>query len=261
MINELRLIIEEIQQGKHLEAYAALLLTILVIILDVANIASQAVVSAMIILLLGSVLYSLIQLRRELRATRQQLGTRHIWRFFPDRQKLPSIPETFAPARHEVLVVGVQLGLVSHTYLQLVQSKAASGCQMKLALLSPVDRNGNSQAWIDEMGVVHAFPNLKETLRANLNRLRAWLRELPDELRSKIEIRIYFDIPTASAILVDADSPWGLVHVEPILYRVNPQDRPSFRLRAIDDRQLFERIRDAYLQLWESSTDIESLDF
>jgi hypothetical protein len=253
--------IQDLRHRRYLDAYVGWILALLVVLLQiVASFVSDrdkldTVVMATIILLLGIVALATADIRRDIDNSGTAL-VHHLWKFYPDRTELPSIRDRLLSSSQEIYIFGLQLGQVVHDGLPLIEQRAREGYKVNLALLSPTDQAGSPISWINEMGSVHGFPNLDETLRANINRLATWHSGLRAAHGKNVGIRLYADIPTASVILVDPKKVDGYIHVEPILHGLDPSQRPSFCIRRSDSPGLYDGVRSRYLALWDSADPI-----
>jgi hypothetical protein len=255
-------VLGDVRTGRFLEAYSGILLALVVIVVNVAagfvpNADRVAIlVSTTIIFLLSIITLATIEIRRDMPSSGERAK---VTRFFPSRGPLPTLQTQLEECHRQAHIFGLQLNQVSHTLLPMIERRVADGLIVKLALLSPVDRQGTRLDWIDDIGAVHCFPNLDELLRGSLRRLRTWHAALPPDLARKVIIRAYTEVPTASVAIYDPDSRHGYVHVEPILYMFNPDERPSFWVRRSDDDHLFTLLLQRYEQLWNNAIPIEQL--
>jgi len=253
----------DIRQRNYLDAYSGWLLALTVVVIDiVASFVTdankiQTLINSTIILLLGIIALATAEIRHGQFADQEKPG--NLWRFFGSRYDLPTLAETAKTVQEELWIFGLQLGQVVHEAFPSLENLATAGSLVKIAVLSPVDHDGKPIPWIADIGVVHSCPNLPEVLRANLRSFLYWHQTLPPDQASRVEIRAYTDIPTATVILADPGLRSGYIHVEPILYRMEPVRRPSFRIRRTDDNQLFDVLFLRYTELWNRAVLLRDL--
>lgn len=256
--------LKDIRERRYLDAYAAFLLAIGVVATNVvaAFVTQESkltlLVSASIVGLLGVLAGASIEIRRDLPGAGD--ASANVWRFYADRAELPALKEQVEGASSRMEIFGLQLGTVTHSLLPVIRSKAEAGCRFRLALLSPVDVEGQPLSWVRDIGTVHGYPDLDAQLRANIGHLLQWRAGLPYAVRRRVAIRAYARVPTASVILNDVEVRTGYVHVEPILHEFAPTERPIFWIRERDDQSLYRLLVTRYGELWSSATPIEELD-
>ncbi|MGW2716796.1 hypothetical protein [Streptomyces sp. NPDC001492] len=257
-------IVGDVRRRQFLDAYTGWVLAVLVTGLQVFSGFSEGedwigvVVTATTVLLLGLVALATAEIRRQLTAAQESQLFRG-GRLFTDRSQLPPLHTLLRDTHRSVEIYGVQLGHVVHHLLPVIADQARAGCHFRLALLTPVDGDGDKVPWIDELGTVHGFPNLEDVLRTNLVQLRHWYTGLTPKQQRNIEIRGYCHIPTASVMLFDVEQRTGFAHVEPILFAVPPAERPAFWAADTDNAKLFHLIVDQYRSLWQSATPLAHL--
>jgi hypothetical protein len=258
-----KVILKDLRDRRFLDGYGGFLLALTVVTVNViaAFVTTESklttLVNGTIVALLGLLVSASIDIRRGLPGAGTSAGK--VWRFYADRGELPQMKEQIEGSVSLIEIYGLQLGTVTHSLLPAIRIKAAAGCKVHLALLSPVDGNGVSLSWIPQIGSVHGFPDLDAQLRANISQLKQWHGALPPEIRKNVEIRAYSRIPTASVIISDAERRTGYVHVEPILHEFAPTERPIFWIREQDDQSLFRLLVSHYGDLWKSATPIDRI--
>jgi len=249
---------QDLRQRRYVDAYVAWLVAILVVIINVVTTfvtnsdKLTALVMSTIVLLLGIIALATAEIRRDLEDGGPG-SPRRVWRFFAGRAELSPVRERIESSSREMYIFGAQLGQIVHDALPLIERRAHEGYKISLALVNPIDSGGQPVPWIADIGVVTGFPNLDETLRANIRHLKLWHLGLQERQRRNVFIRVFRAMPTAAVIIVDPGSADGYVHVEPFLYRFSPAERPSFWIRRIDAPVLYETLLSNYLELWNSA--------
>jgi hypothetical protein len=249
---------------RYPDVYTGWLLAVLVTVLEIVSGFVQSrnwidvFFSTTVVLLLGLIALATADIRSRQNTV---LDSARGGLLFAGRSQLPSLQSQLEEAQRTVEIYGLQLGHVVHHMLPTIADRALSDCHFRLALLSPVDANGDKIPWIGDMGAVHGFPNLEDVLRANLTQLRHWHAGLTPKQQRNIEIRAYPVIPTASVILFDVKKHSGYAHVEPILHTLPPVERPTFWVSEKDDFKLFHLLVDHYQVLWEQAIALPDLLF
>lgn len=246
-------IAQDLAAGENLDVYVSLTAVTVLAALSISGTLGAQYSIAGLLFGMGALISLLLGMRRRTAESQTALSWR-IWRFYPNRENFPTIQETVGYANHELYVFGVQLALLAHAHLSLLTSRAQQGCLIRLAFLNPYDATGARKYWINEIGRVHTFNNLAAILDANITRVLEWHSGLPEPIKQMIEIRCFDSIPTATAILFDPEyRNRAIVHYEPIIDGVAPQDRPSFRIRAADNPELFQTLRNSLMATWNSA--------
>lgn len=261
MINRVRVIIADLRNRQFMDAYLGWVLAIVVVIIQISSsfIVAQSVITTLVtattVMLLGIIALATADIRRDLKAG----GSMRSWRVFADRTETPSLRERMEAGTGEVYIFGLQLGHVVHELLPVIRRRASEGYKVNLALLSPVDTTGRPLAWINDMGVVHNFPNLDQTLRVNIERLKRWHAGLDERQQKNVNVRLYQDIPTASVVIFDPTRSTGCIQVEPILHRLDPSQRPAFWVRRSDSQLLYNNLLSSYMDLWQSAASLTAI--
>jgi len=260
-MGRIRLILADLRNRRFVDAYLGWILAVIVVIIQIASafVSNGSKVSTIVttttVLLLGIIALATADIRRDL----QTGGQSKTWRVFADRSETPSLRDRMESGTAEVYIFGLQLGHVVHELLPLIHRRAGEGYKVNLALLSPVDTSGKPLEWVNDMGIVHNFPNLDQTLRTNIERLAQWSATLDDRRRKNIKIRLYYNIPTASVVLFDPNKPGGCIQIEPILHRLDPSQRPAFWVRRSDSNLLYSNLLLSYMDLWRAARPLENV--
>jgi hypothetical protein len=258
-MDRIRAMITDLRTRRFMDAYLGWMLAVIVVVIQIVSsfVTHQdkitTLVTATSVMLLGIIALATADIRRDLKETRSVRS----WRVFADRSETPSLRDRIESGSSEVYIFGLQLGHVVHELLPLLHRRAGEGYRVNLALLSPVDAAGQQLTWIDQMGMVHSFPNLDQILRTNIERLKQWSSTFDEPRTKNIKIRLYRQIPTASVVIFDPDRSTGYIQVEPILHRLDPSQRPAFWVRRSDSHLLYTNVLSSYLELWRAATPLE----
>lgn len=255
---------KDLKDQKNIATYTALLIATLATLLALIDgwlgkgSKLESFKFAAILGLLGVIANGALEIRRSLPGPDQGL-VGPVWRFFAGRRFMPSLDDRIESSHKSVTIFGIQLNAVVHAHKEVIRSRAAHGVKIEVAMLSPVDKNGEPIPWIDELGAVHATSDLSAMLFTNLKNLRQWKSTLPADVAQNVEIRCYCEIPTASVILYDVDTRQGFIHVEPIMTHLEPSARPAFWVREKDDPSLYSSLVSRYRDVWERAIPVDQL--
>ncbi len=210
----------------------------------------------MILAVLADLIYERIEDRRRFDTLVAKDEMRKLKSFYPDRLSSPSLNATLSTAQHEIFVVGFSFSHLIHTQQSTITNLARRGCRVKLAVWCPSDKEPERTLLVNEVGKLVDIPDLKGFLENALSRIHHWYSSLDQQTRQNIEIKGYTALPTTTVLFVDSDYPQGYVRVEPIIYKMTPQDVPSFECSMNDAQGLYQTLKDRYSQFW---TEAQSL--
>lgn len=134
---------------------------------------------------------------------------------------------------------------------------ALKGVKIKLAAWKPPEKNPDKQVLLENVGNLINLPNVEEFLQDSANRIIFWYRNLHKNVQKNIELKNYSVIHTSTVILLDVDSPQGIIRVEPVFFQFSSQDVPSFDLTINDSPQLYGALNSRYQMLWEQAKPME----
>lgn len=259
MRRQLAYLVQDIKHGENLEHYILIVLAMTVAVLTILGIASSAAIASATLTVLSLMIYDQVKLRRILSHKHSDTNIHGITQFYPNRESLIPLEKVLSESKSEIAIMGLQLGAIIHSYLPLLRQRASQGCRIRLLMMSPVSKEAKPLPWVDEVGKVHTFISLSQILQSNISHLTNWLAELPDEVKTKIEVRLYGTIPTASVLLIDKDSDSGVIKVEPVLHQFPPHNRPSFVVERHSSLVLYSHMVDSFNSLWEMSIELSAL--
>jgi hypothetical protein len=241
-------IFNDIKSGRHLETYAITLVGLVVAVLNIFGSTNQSIVNAAVISILALLLYGRVSDKHE-----EEKNTFALQEFHPSRLTVTPLHETLAEASEEALLIGIALSSIAHSQRGLMEKLARNGCKVKLAIWFPPLDHPNRNCLFQTIDATIDISVSKSLINSNCERLKYWYSTLEDDVRRNIELRSYSEFPTASVIFTDKDKPHGKVHFEPLIYKMRPDDLPSFRLGPYDSPVLFQNLRNQYTKLWDKS--------
>lgn len=253
MLNAIKRIFEDIQEGKNVEQYIFSGLAIAVAVLDLLGVVDISIVFATTLAVLAVLLFGHAENRRQFEQLASRRQTFGISEFSVDRSNIPSIQSLLQDASTEVLLIGVALTSVLHSNRGLLEQLANRGCKIKLAIWNPPDDETTRRILIDSLEDVIDEPDTERSHPSNIERIKYWYSCLDENTRAKVEIRGYSNFPTASIIFVDRDTPHGRIHMEPIIFKASTDKLPSFRLGVQNSPSLFGVLNESYQKLWNGA--------
>lgn len=181
--------------------------------------------------------------------------------FCKNRSEIPPFKNMLNKGREEIAIMGLQLGRIKYDFLTYLEECAKRGCEIKLLMMSPKDKNGKTLPWVDEVGLTHCFPVLKQDLRHGIFCLKGWLDRLStgSQILSKIKIKLYPNIPTVSVLFIDKDTNDGFIKIESLIVGFPPSERPSFIIDRKGCPKLYEKMLSSFNKLWENGIDIRAI--
>ncbi len=242
-----------------------IIIAIMVVFVDVFNNAISKetlsqIISSVTLTILAILIFGQIKMNHLIDSIRSNQDFSGINKFYSNRAEMPSFDEWLDKSKEEVIIMGIQLGAITHIFLPKLLKCAERGVKVKLLLMSPISREGDKLPWVDEVGKLHTFKNLEEALIHNLQHINNWYEEIKaTKIKSNIEIRCYDTIPTFSAVIIDYKTSNGFIKTEPIFYNFPPSDRPSFITTKYNSNQLYNHLTNSCLTLWDSSIGITTI--
>ncbi|MFZ5517398.1 MAG: hypothetical protein ACOY90_12205 [Candidatus Zhuqueibacterota bacterium] len=260
MFKSLSNILQDLKEGKNIENYLLIIIALVVAILGILDNIKQQISISVTLAVLSLLIYNQIKNNRSLLSLQISSRIKGISDFFTDRSDVPSIDKILNETKQELIIMGLQLGAVTHLHLPLLRQKAQKGIKIKLLIMSPINKDGKLLPWVGEVGKVHTFKGLPDLLKNNILHQKDWLDEINDpSVKANIEIKCYPTIPTASILFIDKDTNSGMIKVEPILHKFTPQHRPSFIVKKIDSENLYEKLIESFKHLWNEALSIDEI--
>lgn len=262
MIKAVRIIFQDVKQGKNIESYTIIGLAITIAVLDIFGEPDPSWLSEVTLAALALLAYGRIQDRRTIETLVRQDINLPITCFRVGRAKLPSLIETLDSAGQEIFIVGIELALVVHAALAHLEKKAQFGCKVRLLMLRHDMPDGHPNPLIRDASRLTGLPNrvgtFRDVLVTNKRNLLNWINSLSPAVRTNIELRIYYALPTATAVFLDPSLAQGFARVEPLLYGMRPEERFSFDITRLDNPAVFEFLYSKYNSLWEVSEAVDT---
>jgi hypothetical protein len=174
---------------------------------------------------------------------------------------LPPLADSLRNAKQDVLIVGIALGALeggpeaTGQFNDLIRR----GCRLRFLMLSTYTADGIKNpifSAVDRQTIYEGNWNLVKT---RVEQLSKWRSRLAPRQQSRVLIKLYDNIPSTSAILIDAESGHGKIRVEPIIPGIASDNRPSFDVTHSSFSELYETLYEAYESLWKKAIPIEKI--
>ena len=270
MLEALRNLLKRLMKIENAPTIVALLVSLGVVILDLLNLVSQDTVFVTVlfsigVLALGTLVERVTYLDRiEDRITRlgatSELGG--ISRVFQRRDQLPEYQGYISSSRAEILITGLALATTTVRFLDLLKSKAKSGCSVKILLIAPME-DEEGRAILQSLGRMIGTSEdiLKKQIESSLEYLANALRNSDAKTRAKFEVRTYRLNPTYGVLAVDGNLPTGKILLAMYPYRCSEVNWPVLELKPQDGQPglysfFYERTKQMWLDAvpWTIST-------
>ena len=124
--------------------------------------------------------------------------------FRKDRSKLRPLGEILQNSTQDISLLAIQHDHIIHQYLGLLQEKAKTGCKIRILMLSPFGRDGSPNKTIKPFEARWEFFGLESRLITNYEALKEWIEKLPRHIKNNIQVRLYFDQPIGTYIIIFA---------------------------------------------------------
>jgi hypothetical protein len=237
---------KDVTQGENLDLYATVGVSLLVIVLNIFGVAlslsaslSLAILALLAIAILGN------RHRLETIISNIKDDTSEIlYTDFPDNIQ-DEINEKIKQSKN-LLFIGIDLDITLSKHYPTLEKKLVQGERIKALLVNP-----DSPAC--EMVVRRSYrPNTIEALRSQIQSGLSSLQALQKKTAGELEIRI-LDYPlTHGGIIVDADTPKGVIYTWHYSFRTHRGNRPKYVLRA-SDGYWYDFFKEEAYALWESA--------
>lgn len=181
--------------------------------------------------------------------------------FYENRSYGQDFETILSMCKKNLVIIGIKFGTIIQQLDLLIEKMSdEDDFYVKFFLLSPIDKYGTELTWINEVEKFNSFGHLLEVLKLNVINLRKYINAIKDEnIKKRISIKFYYTLPTASLVFYDKDEDYGIVRVEPFMYKIMPMQRASFDVKKSKSDKLYERYSRS-LDLMESTCSIDIND-
>jgi hypothetical protein len=203
----------------------------------------------------------LAQVGEKLTAVNEKNSIEGIKTFRPQRKGyLRPISETFALAQQDVLISGIGLGtLVGGHNGGVFDEPLNKNCTIRILFLSPYTPNGEPNPVVEVSDIQTGYTGQRQLILQSMENYFQWRLKLDKSKQKRLLVKGYYNIPSTAIVMIDAKKPNGFIRVEPIVPGIPIEFRPSFDVTITSSKDLFDRLHEAYENLWANAIDIEDI--
>ncbi|MEU0029873.1 hypothetical protein [Streptomyces sp. NPDC006335] len=243
----LRRAVRDLSRGENLEIYSTALLSLALAVLGALDLVGDRTLAAATLATLTLLAGSLLGSRRQLTALADQVRARVAGEVsaqdFLAHDK-PGLVEQVHGAQ-DIRIVGVTLGRTLRNLIDELQSRAAAGATVRVALIDP---HGSTPEEAARRSTMPDRPSVyANRLRSSLDLLRE-LVETPGA-DARVEVRFLPFVPAFGLVLLDSRRPDGLIHVD-IYSHSSATGDAVFTLRPDRDGQWYENFQAEFDRIW-----------
>ena len=260
----LRKIGGDLKEGRNLEAYLTILVSLVISVLGVLNIVQAEVIAAVTLATLALLAISTISSREQVDAFQRRieslatlveenvLGKIRAESFFLTEE--PKLEAELEHAKH-IYIAGATLTRTVTNYLGIFERRLREGASIRIVIIDP-NSDAAKQAALRSYGVKDD-DFYRNRIKPTLD-LLSILSSLPD-LKGKLELRFLPYVPSFGLVLIDPDGAEGSIYVEVYQHR-SLEPHPSFLLDAHRDEKWYRFFRHQFETLWSSARPAELTD-
>ena len=247
----------DLSEGRNLEVYLTLVISLVLIVLSTFNIVSldavaTGILATLLLLALGTInsrdqVASLQQQTKELSATIEKsiLGKTRAQDFFLAER--PKYDNEFMRAKH-IYITGATLSRTVRDYFGVFEQRLREGALVRFVIIDPKSE-AVRQAALRSYGVTSAefYPN---RIKPTVDSLQI-LASFP-ELKGKLEFSLLPFMPSFGLALIDPDEVDGKIYVE-IYQHKSVAPNPTFVLDRRHDPRWYDFFHEQFNLLWASA--------
>jgi len=260
----LRKIGKDLSEGRNLEVYLTIFVSLAISVLGALNVVQAEVVATVTLATLALLALSTINNREQIAAFQKQvetlsalveenvLGKIRAESFFLAEE--PRYEDKFQRAKN-IYIAGTTLTRTVTNYLGVFEQRLKEGASIRIVIIDP---NGDAakQAAVRSYGVKDD-DFYRNRIKPTLDLLNI-LASLPD-LKGRLELRFLPYMPSFGLVLVDPDTADGNIYVE-IYQHKSLEPHPSFLLNARRDEKWYRFFRHQFETLWSSARPADPTD-
>lgn len=232
--------VRDISLGRNLEYYITLLFILIILALDIFNLASPDVLTNITLAVLALVVSTSLSTRESLeelskKLTKAQSADDFFWK----------IKRSIEPDLFQAKYIGFGGAVLSRTlrdYSATLEERLSVGAKVRIILMDPAS-TAPDQAVLRSKGVSSRQFYIN-TLRPTLERV-GMLAHASD----KIELGLLPYKPAFGIVVIDPDEPYGRIIVEMYPHH-SDSFAPTFELRPDRDPHWYKHFREQFENLW-----------
>jgi hypothetical protein len=252
----LRDIWDDIRQGRNLEVYLTVLICVVVLVLDLFDIADLKIVTSAILAVLSLEAFSLLanrrnelELQRALAETTRQLARPRLAEVIvPYTERMKELTDHLLQA-DEVWILSRTCRRMWGDYEDELRTIAARH-GLRLLVVDP----SNGALDMITRSAVWQQPDDSARLKSNVEQFITLLGQVRGTLRlEKFELRLLDYLPAWTLVVINPHKDTGVIYVELATYRSHPRKRPSLKVECGTDYELFSQLLYEFEEMWRSA--------
>lgn len=246
MIEVIKRIIFDLKQGKYIESYIVISLTIVIIVLDIFNLSRQDWLSEITLALLALLAYGQMEDRR---ATERILSEREKTANVCLLKKYPETFEDDIVRANELWIVGCTLERTVNTYYRIIEDKLQKQGKVRILVMKP-DSEASRMAAKRDYRPQRTEKIYNQKIHTTLDQL-CYL--LTSGKRRDLQIKTSEVMYSVGCYAVDPDTPEGVLYIEQYGFKCE-NDIPKIVFHS-HDGEWYQFFRKQLHLLWENSED------
>ncbi|RPJ73857.1 MAG: hypothetical protein EHM20_11560 [Alphaproteobacteria bacterium] len=253
----LRKIGKDLSEGRNLEIYLTILISVVISVLSILNVVNTEIVATITLATLSLLALSTISNREQISSFQKQVA---ILSTSVDEKVLENIRassfflteqphfENKLEKAQKIYIAGATLTRTVTNYLGIFEQRLKEGAVIRLIIIDP-QSDAVKQAALRSYGV-QSDDFYRDRVKPTIDLLNI-LASLP-ELKGKLELRFVPFMPSFGLKLVDPDSTDGNIFVE-IYQHKSLEPNPAFMLDVNRDEKWYRFFQNQFEVLWSSS--------
>jgi hypothetical protein len=255
---------KDIKQGENIDLYVTIMVALILALLNLSGLASQALIPPITLAVLALLAVNLVGNRHQIAdtlETMREYTPSAITRFYSSRRELIGFEEEVNCAKKEIFIVGNAMGWLFGGYKDALTAQILEGCNVKLLLLNPII-DGKPNPLLKLFKEITCTERYESMAYLTIDILKAWHKQIAIEnpdAASRLQIRYYSTLVTLVIMFTDPDSSSGKMRVELLPHRFEGRQRPSFDIQPEKGGELYSLMLGRYRELWNTSTPLSEI--
>ena len=242
MIKFIQKALRDVSAGRNLEYYITLLFILVILALDIFNLASPNILTNITLAVLALVVSTSLSTRESLdKLSKKLTTTQSADDFFWETKR--SVESDISQAKY-IGFGGAVLSRTLRDYSASLEKRLIAGAKVKIILMDP-ESTAPDQAVLRSKGVSSRQFYI-DTLRPTIERV-GMLANASD----KAELGLLPYKPAFGIIVLDPDEPYGRIIVEMYPHH-SDSFSPTFELRPDSDPHWYKHFREQFENLWNA---------
>jgi hypothetical protein len=233
--------IQDISSGKNIEHYIALIFIVIILALDVFNLATPDILTEITLAVLALVVFTSLSTREGIDELSDKLikppnADEFFWK------KKRTIESDLAQAKY-IGFVGASLSRTLRDYSPILENRLNAGAKVRVMLMDPKS-TAPDQAVLRSQGVNRQY--FIDSLRPTIERIGLLSKSF-----DKVELGLLPYKPAFGMIVIDPDKPYGKIIIEMYPHH-SPSFAPTFELQPNRDSHWYKHFREQFDNIWNA---------